>query len=66
MVPDHDYVVDAAELPTSAFSPRLLSGLKCEVVLHHAETSLQQLIILISFIVCLHAIIRWFHSICHC
>jgi hypothetical protein len=38
-----DYVVDAAELPTSAFTTRSLSGLKC-------EASLQQLTALISFI----------------
>jgi hypothetical protein len=44
MVLYQDYVGDAAGLPTSA------SGLKCEVILHHAEASLQQLIILISFI----------------
>jgi hypothetical protein len=37
-----DYVVDAAELPTSAFVTRPLPGLKGEVMLHHAETSLQQ------------------------
>jgi hypothetical protein len=35
-------VVDAAELPTSAFATRLLSGLKCEVVLHHAEADILQ------------------------
>jgi hypothetical protein len=29
---------------------RLLSGLKCEVMLHHAESSLQRLIILVSFV----------------
>jgi hypothetical protein len=50
MVPDQDYVMDAAELPTSAFATRALSGLKCEVVLHHAEASLQRLIILVSFV----------------
>jgi hypothetical protein len=47
---DLDYVVAAAELPTSAFATRPLSGLKCEVVLHHAEASLQWLIILVSFV----------------
>jgi hypothetical protein len=40
MALDHDYVVHAAELPTSAFATRPLSGLKCEVMLHHAEPSL--------------------------
>jgi hypothetical protein len=44
-----DYVVDAAELPTSAFATRLLPGLICEVMHHHAKSSLQWLIILISF-----------------
>jgi hypothetical protein len=47
---DRDYVVDAAELLTSAFVARLLSRLKCEVMLHHAEASLQLLIILVSFV----------------
>jgi hypothetical protein len=50
MALDQDYVEDAAELPTSAFATRPLSGLKCEFVLHHAEASLQQLIILFSFV----------------
>jgi hypothetical protein len=50
MAVDHDYMVDVAELPTSAFATRLLSGLKCEVMLHHAEASLQRLIIMVSFI----------------
>jgi hypothetical protein len=36
MALDQDYVVDVAEFPTSAFTIRPLSGLKCEVVLHHA------------------------------
>jgi hypothetical protein len=43
MTLDRNYVVDAAELPTSAFATRLLSRLKCEVTLHHAEASLQRL-----------------------
>jgi hypothetical protein len=50
MVLDQDYVVDAAELPTFAFTTRPLSGLKSEVMLHYAEASLQRLIILVSFI----------------
>jgi hypothetical protein len=50
MVLVQDYVVDAAELPTSTFATRLLSGLKCEAVLHHAEASLQWLLVLVSFI----------------
>jgi hypothetical protein len=50
MILDQDHVVDAAELPTSAFAFRQLSGLKCEVVLHHAEASLQRLIVLIFFV----------------
>jgi hypothetical protein len=37
MALDQDYVVDATELPTSAFATRPLSGLKCEVKLYHAE-----------------------------
>jgi hypothetical protein len=41
MALDQDYVVDAAEIPTSAHTTRLLSGLKCEVMLHDAEASLQ-------------------------
>jgi hypothetical protein len=45
LVLSQDDVVDAAELPT-----RLLSWLKHEVLLNHAEASLQWLIILISFI----------------
>jgi hypothetical protein len=49
MVLDQDCVVDAAELPTFAFATRPLSGLKCEVVHHHAESSHQWLIVLISF-----------------
>jgi hypothetical protein len=47
---NQDYVVNAAELPTSAFVTRLLSGIKCEVVLHHAEASIQWLIVLVSFV----------------
>jgi hypothetical protein len=31
------YVVDTAEVPTSGFAVRPLSGLKCEVVFHHAS-----------------------------
>jgi hypothetical protein len=50
MVLDQDYVVDAAVLPTSTFATRQLSGLKCEVMLHHVEASLQHLIILVSFV----------------
>jgi hypothetical protein len=50
IVLDQDYVVDAAELPTSAFATRPLSGLKCEVMLHHAGASLQRLIVLVSFV----------------
>jgi hypothetical protein len=50
MVLDQDCVVDAAGLPTSTFATRVLSGLKSEVVLHHAQASLQLLIVLISFI----------------
>jgi hypothetical protein len=42
MALDQDHVVDAAELPTSAFATKPLSGLKCEVVLHHAIASLQR------------------------
>jgi hypothetical protein len=49
MALDQDYVVDAAELPTSAFSTRPLSGLKCEVVLHHAEAGLFHLMALHNF-----------------
>jgi hypothetical protein len=47
IVLDQDYVVDAAKL---IFVTRLLSGLKCEVMLHHAKASLQWFIILVSFI----------------
>jgi hypothetical protein len=47
---EQDYVVDVAELPISAFATRPMSGLKCDVVLHHAEASLWWLIILISFV----------------
>jgi hypothetical protein len=50
MALDQDYVVDAAELPTSAYAIRPLSGLKCEVVLHHADASLQWLSVLVSFV----------------
>jgi hypothetical protein len=38
MVIDQDYVVDTGELPTSAFATMQLCGLKCEVMLYHAET----------------------------
>jgi hypothetical protein len=47
---DQDYAVDVAELPTSAFATRPLSGLKCEVMLHHAEASFQQLTVLVPYI----------------
>jgi hypothetical protein len=50
MALNQDFVVDAAELPTSTFATRPLPGLKCEVTPHDAEVSLQWLIILISFI----------------
>jgi hypothetical protein len=50
MALDQDHVLDAAELPTSAFATRPLSGPKCEVMLHHAEASLQWLNILVFFI----------------
>jgi hypothetical protein len=43
MTLDQDYVEDAAELPTSAFASRPLSGLKCQIVFHHAEASIQWL-----------------------
>jgi hypothetical protein len=49
MALDKDYVVDA-ELPTLTFPPRLLSGLESEVMFHHAEASLQQLIVLVNFV----------------
>jgi hypothetical protein len=42
MVSHQLYVVDNAELSTSAFATRVLSGLKCEVMHHHAEASLQR------------------------
>jgi hypothetical protein len=64
MVMDHDYEADAAELPTSAFTARPLSGLKCEVVFHHREASLQCLIILISFVYYPRKIFQEFLSIC--
>jgi hypothetical protein len=35
-------MVDAAKLPTSTFATRPLSGMKFEVVLHHAEEPFQQ------------------------
>jgi hypothetical protein len=50
MALDWDYVVDAPELPISAFVTRLLSKLKCEVMLHHAEVSLQWSFVLVSFV----------------
>jgi hypothetical protein len=50
MALDQDHVVDAAEIPAFPFVTRLLSGLVCQVMLHHAEASLQHLIILVSFI----------------
>jgi hypothetical protein len=37
---DQDYMVDAAEFPTSTFATRLSSGLTCENMLHHADASL--------------------------
>jgi hypothetical protein len=43
-------VIDNAELPTSAFATRLLSGLMYEIMFHHAEASLQRLIVLVSFV----------------
>jgi hypothetical protein len=50
MVLHQDYVVDAAELHISAYATRPLFGLKCEVMVHHAESSLQWLIVQVSFI----------------
>jgi hypothetical protein len=50
IVLDHDYVVDAGELLASISATRLRYGLKCEVMLHQAEASLQKVIILVSFI----------------
>jgi hypothetical protein len=50
MALDQNYAVDAAELPTSAFATTSLSGLKCEVMIRHAETSLQRLIVLVPFV----------------
>jgi hypothetical protein len=47
---DQEFVVDAADLTTSAFATRLLSRLKSEIVFHHAGVSLQILIILGSFV----------------
>jgi hypothetical protein len=41
MALDQESVVDAAALPTSAFATRPLSRLECDVMLHHAEASLQ-------------------------
>jgi hypothetical protein len=49
MVLDQDCVVVVAELLTYAFATRLLSGLKCEVMLFHVEASLQWLIVLVFF-----------------
>jgi hypothetical protein len=45
-----DYVVDAAELPTSAYATGPLSGIKREVPPHHAEASFPRLILLVSFV----------------
>jgi hypothetical protein len=39
MAPDQDYMVDAAELPTSASVTTSLSGVNCEAMLHHAVAS---------------------------
>jgi hypothetical protein len=50
MALDQDYVVDSAQLSISAFATKLLSGLKCEVMVHHAEASLQWLIVLVAFL----------------
>lgn len=41
MVLDYAYIVGTAELPVFTSVTRLLSGLKCEVMLHHEEASLQ-------------------------
>lgn len=49
MALDQDYEVDAAGLPTSALAARVLSGLKSEVMLLHAEASLQLLIFQVPF-----------------
>jgi hypothetical protein len=48
MALQQDNVVDASETHTSALATRSLSGLKCEVVLHHAEASLHLSNILVS------------------
>jgi hypothetical protein len=64
MALDQYYVVDPAECP---FATRPLSGLKYEAVLHHAEASLQWLIVLVSFVYWLHAIFQALtltHSFC--
>jgi hypothetical protein len=50
MALDRDYVMGAAELPTSAFATSPLSELKCEVMLHHAGASLQRLIVLVPVV----------------
>jgi hypothetical protein len=50
IVLDKDYVVDAAGLLTLIFATRLLSGMKCEVMFHHAKASLQWFIIVVSFV----------------
>jgi hypothetical protein len=44
------YAVDAAELTTSAYATRPLSGLKCEVLLNHVDASLQRLSVLVTFV----------------
>jgi hypothetical protein len=59
-------VVDAAELPTSALASSPQLGLKSEVMLHHAEASLQRLIVLVSSVQWLRAMFRHFHIICCC
>jgi hypothetical protein len=47
---DQGYVADDAEIPISASGTRPLYRLKCEAMFHHAEASLQLLIILVSFV----------------
>jgi hypothetical protein len=54
MAPDQEYVVEAAEFPTSASATRPLSWPKCEVLLRHAEPSIHRSIVLISFVWWLH------------
>jgi hypothetical protein len=57
MALDQGYVVDAAVLPTSACATRPLWA-KCDVMLRHADASLQQLSVLVSFVQWLRAIFR--------